>query len=209
MATANDGDFSFAAGGKGRNGLAKIQTQKTRNKEDGMCHDDSAPPVKAKTVEELHSLQKKKSAPTTPLTAANTPFSAALSEEERHKLQLHSISASLASLTRETGPNVVKGDPSRTTPETPRVSHDSHVTHHHHHYCEPTFNTSDSALKFTHILYNLSPAELYEQALKYEKGSFLTASGALATLSGAKTGRSPRDKRVVKDEATGDLWWGK
>ncbi|RAL40604.1 hypothetical protein DM860_006674 [Cuscuta australis] len=209
MATTNDGDFSFAAGGKGRNGLAKIQTQKTRNKEDGMCHDDSAPPVKAKTVEELHSLQKKKSAPTTPLTAANTPFSAALSEEERHKLQLHSISASLASLTRETGPNVVKGDPSRTTPETPRVSHDSHVTHHHHHYCEPTFNTSDSALKFTHILYNLSPAELYEQALKYEKGSFLTASGALATLSGAKTGRSPRDKRVVKDEATGDLWWGK
>lgn len=52
--------------------------------------------------------------------------------------------------------------------------------------------------------------ELYEQAIKYEKGSFLTASGALATLSGAKTGRSPRDKRVVKDETTTDeLWWGK
>lgn len=52
--------------------------------------------------------------------------------------------------------------------------------------------------------------ELYEQAIKYEKGSFITSSGALATLSGAKTGRSPRDKRVVRDETTEkDLWWGK
>lgn len=53
-------------------------------------------------------------------------------------------------------------------------------------------------------------AELYEQAIKYEKGSFITATGALATLSGAKTGRSPRDKRVVKDDLTeNELWWGK
>lgn len=53
-------------------------------------------------------------------------------------------------------------------------------------------------------------AELYEQAIKYEKGSFIASSGALATLSGAKTGRSPRDKRVVKDETTEhELWWGK
>lgn len=55
-----------------------------------------------------------------------------------------------------------------------------------------------------------SGAELYEQSIKYEKGSFITSTGALATLSGAKTGRSPRDKRVVKDETTeDDLWWGK
>jgi phosphoenolpyruvate carboxykinase (ATP) len=52
--------------------------------------------------------------------------------------------------------------------------------------------------------------ELYEQAIKYEKGSFITSTGALATLSGAKTGRAPRDKRVVKEELTeDDLWWGK
>jgi phosphoenolpyruvate carboxykinase (ATP) len=52
--------------------------------------------------------------------------------------------------------------------------------------------------------------ELYEQAIKYEKGSFITDTGALATLSGAKTGRSPRDKRIVKDEAAAqELWWGK
>lgn len=53
-------------------------------------------------------------------------------------------------------------------------------------------------------------AELYEQAIHYEKGSFITSTGALATLSGAKTGRAPRDKRVVKDDVTGEeLWWGK
>lgn len=52
--------------------------------------------------------------------------------------------------------------------------------------------------------------ELYEQAIKYEKGSFITSAGALATLSGAKTGRAPRDKRVVFDETTAEeLWWGK
>lgn len=57
---------------------------------------------------------------------------------------------------------------------------------------------------------NYCCAELYEQAIKYEKGSFITSSGALATLSGAKTGRSPKDKRVVRDESTeDDLWWGK
>lgn len=53
-------------------------------------------------------------------------------------------------------------------------------------------------------------AELYEQAIKFEKGSYITASGALATLSGAKTGRSPKDKRVVREETSqDDLWWGK
>lgn len=57
---------------------------------------------------------------------------------------------------------------------------------------------------------NIFGTELYEQAIKYEKGSFITSTGALATLSGAKTGRAPRDKRVVKDKTTEDeLWWGK
>ncbi|KAL2471516.1 Phosphoenolpyruvate carboxykinase [ATP] [Abeliophyllum distichum] len=198
---ASNGEFSF--GKSSVNRLPNIQTQKKMG-EGEICHDDSATPITAQTLDELHSLQKKKSAPTTPIKAGAGSFAATISEEERHKQQLQSISASLASLTRETGPKVVKGDPAKKA-ETPRVV--SHVTHHHH---TPTFGVSDSALKFTHILYNLSPAELYEQAIKYEKGSFITSSGALATLSGAKTGRSPRDKRVVKDETTEDeLWWGK
>ncbi|KZV46383.1 phosphoenolpyruvate carboxykinase [Dorcoceras hygrometricum] len=198
------GEARFSLSMNGRNGLPKIQTDKRSGeemKEGEICHDDSAKPVKAQTIEELHSLQKKKSAPTTPHSGAMSAFAAAVPEEERSKQQLQSISASLASLTRETGPKVVKGDPARKS-DTPHVQP---VRHQQHHFV-PTFNiSSDSALKFTHILYNLSPAELYEQAIKYEKGSFLTSSGALATLSGAKTGRSPRDKRVVKDETTAEV----
>lgn len=57
---------------------------------------------------------------------------------------------------------------------------------------------------------NAAPAVLYEEALKYEEGSAITSSGALATSSGAKTGRSPRDKRIVDDASvTNDVWWGK
>ncbi|CAH1437356.1 unnamed protein product [Lactuca virosa] len=201
MASNGNGNASVATGkgSGGRNGLPKIQTQKRQN---AICHDDTAPTVKAQTIDELHSLQRKKSAPTTPLDGVQGAF-ANLTEEERHKQQLQSISASLASLTRETGPKLVRGDPARQS-ETPRVSHAPD-----HHFA-PTFSASDSSLKFTHVLYNLSPAELYEQAIHYEKGSFITSSGALATLSGAKTGRSPKDKRVVRDETTEDeLWWGK
>ncbi|XP_039138952.1 LOW QUALITY PROTEIN: phosphoenolpyruvate carboxykinase (ATP) 1-like [Dioscorea cayenensis subsp. rotundata] len=203
---ADNGEFSFTNKAAGvnlvdRSRLPRIHTHVNKN---GICHDDSAQPVKAQTIDELHSLQKKKSAPTTPIKdSSNASTFSVISEEERQKLQLQSISASLASLTRETGPKLVKGDPSRKS-ETPRVAH------HHHDYFTPTISVSDSALKFTHVLYNLSPAELYEQAIKYEHGSFITESGALATLSGAKTGRSPRDKRVVKDETTTEeLWWGK
>lgn len=59
------------------------------------------------------------------------------------------------------------------------------------------------------FLVNLSgsPSVLYEEALKYEKGTALTSSGALVTSSGAKTGRSPRDKRVVDEPSTtNDVW---
>ncbi|KAB1203842.1 Phosphoenolpyruvate carboxykinase [ATP] [Morella rubra] len=210
-----NGEFTFASGGAARrqlNGLSRIQTHAEKPIE--VCHDDSVPTVRAQTIDELHSLQKKKSSPTTPARGTPRAF-AAVSEEERQKLQMQSISASLASLTRETGPKVVRGDPATKAAESPRVAHVGH------HSYAPSLNISDSALKFTHILCNLSPAdnlvstnifgtELYEQAIKYEKGSFITSTGALATLSGAKTGRAPRDKRVVKDKTTEDeLWWGK
>lgn len=135
----------------------------------------------------------------------------------------------MASLTRETGPKLIRGDPTSAA----KVAHVPHTPP-----SALAADVSDSALKFTHVLHNLSPAgktltnatvltslvfieqnitsriiaiaELYEQAIKYEKGSFVTSTGALATLSGAKTGRSPKDKRVVKDETTAaELWWGK
>jgi phosphoenolpyruvate carboxykinase (ATP) len=56
---------------------------------------------------------------------------------------------------------------------------------------------------------NLSPAVLYEHALKWNHGSAITASGALVAMSGVKTGRSPRDKRIIDDpDVAEDVWWG-
>lgn len=72
-------------------GLARIETN--GNKKDEMTGEyvyaDSAPPVRAQTIEELHSLQIKRSTPTTPIKdgAGATPFASALSEEQ----QLESI----------------------------------------------------------------------------------------------------------------------
>lgn len=89
MASNGNGNGSVATGkgSGGRNGLPKIQTQKRQN---AICHDDTAPTVKAQTIDELHSLQRKKSAPTTPLDGVQGAF-ANLTEEERHKQQLQSI----------------------------------------------------------------------------------------------------------------------
>lgn len=43
----------------------------------------------------------------------------------------------------------------------------------------------------------------------YETGSAITDSGALTAYSGAKTGRSPLDKRIVlEDSSKDDIWWG-
>ncbi|PLB41230.1 phosphoenolpyruvate carboxykinase PCK1 [Aspergillus candidus] len=59
------------------------------------------------------------------------------------------------------------------------------------------------------IIANPSAAALYEDALVYETGTAITSSGALTAYSGAKTGRSPSDKRVVKEESSeNDVWWG-
>jgi phosphoenolpyruvate carboxykinase (ATP) len=39
--------------------------------------------------------------------------------------------------------------------------------------------------------------------------SCLSSTGAMCSYSGTRTGRSPKDKRVVKDDLTkDDIWWG-
>jgi len=59
------------------------------------------------------------------------------------------------------------------------------------------------------IVANPSTPALYEDALVYETGSAITSTGALTAYSGSKTGRSPLDKRVVKEEGSEkDVWWG-
>ncbi len=57
------------------------------------------------------------------------------------------------------------------------------------------------------IHYNFSAAALYEEALKRGEAC-LTADGALVATTGQHTGRSPKDKLIVRDEATeGSVWW--
>jgi len=56
---------------------------------------------------------------------------------------------------------------------------------------------------------NLGVPALYEHAIRFEKNAGIASSGALVAYSGAKTGRSPKDKRVVRNpETEKDVWWG-
>jgi phosphoenolpyruvate carboxykinase (ATP) len=58
----------------------------------------------------------------------------------------------------------------------------------------------------THL--NLSPAALVGHALRRGEGS-LTDTGALMADTGQFTGRSPKDRFVVRDDNTTDsVWWG-
>lgn len=59
------------------------------------------------------------------------------------------------------------------------------------------------------IMRNPSVAVLYEQALTFEQGTVISSAGALCAYSGKKTGRSPKDKRIVEEETSKkDIWWG-
>jgi phosphoenolpyruvate carboxykinase (ATP) len=56
---------------------------------------------------------------------------------------------------------------------------------------------------------NPDPAFLYEEAIRFDPGSVITNSGALVAYSGEKTGRSPKDKRIVDHpDSSSDVWWG-
>lgn len=57
------------------------------------------------------------------------------------------------------------------------------------------------------IYRNASVAELYEFGME-DKGCILSNNGALVAYSNEKTGRSPKDKRVVENpETKDDIWW--
>ncbi len=71
------------------------------------------------------------------------------------------------------------------------------------------FSIEAHGITVKNIIRNPAPATLYEAALQNEKGSAITASGALVAMSGEKTGRSPNDKRIVDEPGSnGDVWWG-
>lgn len=59
------------------------------------------------------------------------------------------------------------------------------------------------------IFYQLSPAQLYEEALQRGEGS-LTPGGAMSVTTGAHTGRAPRDRYIVRSpESDASIHWGK
>ena len=71
------------------------------------------------------------------------------------------------------------------------------------------FSLEKHGITVKEIIRNASPAFLYEAALRHEKGSTISSTGALIAYSGKKTGRSPTDKRIVDEpESTSDIWWG-
>src|SRR3954468_7057350 len=73
-----------------------------------------------------------------------------------------------------------------------------------------SFDLSQHGLTVTEVHHNLAPGGLYEHAIRFEKDASIAENGALVAYSGAKTGRSPSDKRVVKNaESEKDIWWGK
>jgi phosphoenolpyruvate carboxykinase (ATP) len=72
-----------------------------------------------------------------------------------------------------------------------------------------SFNLRDYDITVAEIHHNLPPSVLYEHAIRYEKDASIAENGALVAYSGVKTGRSPKDKRVVKHpESEANVWWG-
>jgi phosphoenolpyruvate carboxykinase (ATP) len=71
------------------------------------------------------------------------------------------------------------------------------------------FDLQQHGITVAEIHRNLSSSVLYEHAIRYEKDSSIAEKGGLVAYSGVKTGRSPKDKRVVKQpDSESDIWWG-
>jgi len=71
------------------------------------------------------------------------------------------------------------------------------------------FNLKQYGIEVNTIHRNTSVPILYELGLRKEKGTAISNVGALLTYSGEKTGRSPKDKRVVRNpESENNIDWG-
>lgn len=71
------------------------------------------------------------------------------------------------------------------------------------------FSLANYGIQVKTIYRNAPPGQLYELGLKNEKGTAISSSGALMAFSGEKTGRSPKDKRIVDEPRSRDhIWWG-
>jgi phosphoenolpyruvate carboxykinase (ATP) len=58
------------------------------------------------------------------------------------------------------------------------------------------------------VHWNLAPAHLIEEAIRRREG-VLTADGAFVGITAPHTGRSPKDKAVVREpDSEAEIWWG-
>src|SRR4051812_18876910 len=72
------------------------------------------------------------------------------------------------------------------------------------------FDLKQYGITVSDVRRNLSPAALYTEAIRDDAQCDIADTGALVAYSGAKTGRSPNDKRVVEHpDSKNDIWWGK
>jgi phosphoenolpyruvate carboxykinase (ATP) len=71
------------------------------------------------------------------------------------------------------------------------------------------FSLEEHGITVLDVRRNLPPSKLYEEAIRHDHMTRIAESGALVAYSGLKTGRSPRDKRIVKHpDSQGEVWWG-
>jgi phosphoenolpyruvate carboxykinase (ATP) len=71
-----------------------------------------------------------------------------------------------------------------------------------------TISLDQYGIKNANVHYQLSSEELHAETLSKKQGTE-ASSGALAVNTGEFTGRSPKDRFIVKDDVTRDLvWWG-
>lgn len=72
-----------------------------------------------------------------------------------------------------------------------------------------SFNLHQYKIEVEKIHRNSSVPSLYEIALRTEKGTAISDTGALLVYSGEKTGRSPKDKRIVRQSPSDtNIDWG-
>jgi phosphoenolpyruvate carboxykinase (ATP) len=71
------------------------------------------------------------------------------------------------------------------------------------------FHLEEHGITVEVVWRNLPASRLYEEAIRHDVDSRIAESGALVAYSGAKTGRSPKDKRFVRHRETEqEIWWG-
>lgn len=71
------------------------------------------------------------------------------------------------------------------------------------------FNLQAYGIDTGNIVRNAPPSVLYQEAFEHEEDAAIADSGALMVRSGEKTGRSPKDKRIVRHpDSENDIWWG-